>query len=224
MPYNAWLYDTFTDVAATNLTAHVADSGATWAKQTGVTGDFAISAGTRVRGISVLTGECYVASATPPSADYAVYANFRRITNSAFIGVIGRANSADQVKYGFYYDPTGSGAGWQLSKYDAAGGQTVLVSSAIAVDPLVNDRTYVMALWMRGTRIMGIIDGKPVASVSDATIAGPGKAGLVGFGTPVGDTDGNQIEDLWAVDIGAGFTRPSPKSPRPAPYKPGLPR
>ena len=189
--------DSFTGLNNTNLTARTGEVGATWAKQTGATGDLVISTSNRARMGSTMDSAEYYASGTPVSADYSVQVDFYCVAGpviaSNFIWVKGRASTTSYDYYKITYD--GNNQAWYLQKAD----DTVLGSSYSQV--LTTGVTYVAKLVMTGTTIEMYIDGVQRTTATDSTYTGTGKAGLGGFTESTNlDTEGIHWDNFIVTD------------------------
>jgi hypothetical protein len=202
----AW--DTFTDVTGTLLSAHTADSGATWnGPLSSMSGTAVITSADRLRGVSTTADGCYTTSAGTPSANCTVSCNIFAYTlsNHDFtdgVGLCARMTSAGNGYVAFYqpsYDE------WFLG-YLTGGTFTGL--GAPYPQSINTGQIYQIALQVTNNTIALIVGGTVAISVSDYTYTAAGHAGVYfqsAHLTPT-DTTGIQI-DNWQL-----WTGPAPPS------------
>ena len=188
----AFLTDTFTDTAGADLTTHTADSGATWSKASGATGSFVFTAANKVR-TPAAASAVYLASVTPPSADYKVEADLTPVTITAShnVGVALRLSGSGS---GYCVRYIGASAAWRLDRLSSGSG------TALATVPvtLVAGQTYRVRVTASGSTITAHVDGVQIASVTDGTHTAAGLAGMLGNGAAT-DTVGWHVDNLEAV-------------------------
>lgn len=184
--------DTFVGADGTLLSAHAADSGATWTRHGSSDGgsDWAI-ASNRIRATG--GGYCsYYTSPVPSSADYAVQADLVVLSLPAlyYTNVQGRVATAADTAYvlGFTDAP-----GFKLTKL-VAGAETTLGLEAIT--PV----TSLARLEMLGTSIKGFRDGVQKFSVTDGVITAAGRAGVTKFWDSTTSTS-IHLDNLMAEDF-----------------------
>jgi hypothetical protein len=189
--------DSFTGTAASNLTAHTGELGATWTTASG--------GGAGVPKLSTL-GRVYntgasssvtSASGTPASADYSVEADLtvRTLLAGTSAGVALRVHSANLYGYGLRYAVT-SGA-WQIVTYGASGtGATLVFQTAT----LTVGTTYHIKLVASGTTLTAFVDGTQILTGTDATSSTAGNAAVVFTGaTGASDTTGLHVDNFSAL-------------------------
>src|SRR5205085_6160611 len=89
--------DSMTGSDGTDLTAHIGEIGATWAKVTGITGVIKLTSN-RCKGDSPGIS-LYYASGDPASAEYDVEADIFAISNTDFPGIGGRVSTSAETGY-----------------------------------------------------------------------------------------------------------------------------
>ena len=168
--------DSFTGTAATLLTSHVGEIGATWAYQTGSSNTERISSLNRARRNGTGYSINYT-TATPPSANYSVDADLvvRSNLTGDMAGVIGRLNTATNTFYMARWEQADTS--WNLIKYTNG---TVTYLGYVSEQPLlVVNSTYRIRLTMTGTALTLYVNGILKASATDATLTAAGKAGIM---------------------------------------------
>lgn len=187
--------DTFTGSSGTNLTSHTGETGATWAKQTGATGDMIISDANRARCSPVSTRCAYYASGTPTDANYTVQATTYRFTSVSYLGVAGRMATGNTTRYVCTYEYPGGY--WELQAWNAGGTKTAL---GTYTQSLSNNTGYVITLTMNGTAIDCAIDGVSRIAVTDSSITAAGYAGVDAYDQTTNST-GYHLDTLTATGI-----------------------
>lgn len=201
--------DTFTDVDATNLTAHTptgANPGASWTTQGGVAGD-----------LQVRNNELWspTSSATPKKAtlnasgaygatDYTVAASMRFAADPGGVQanyVMARAPNGSHGGYKFGYNY--SGQRWELYRMGAAAdgsGDVLIGNTTTATYAAVASSTHTFSLQVSGTTITCKVDGtNAFAPVTDATF-GTGFGGVALNSTAInGITFGFYLDTLTIV-------------------------
>lgn len=177
---------------------------ASWTKVTGNTGDAVLTAANRLRASST-TAAAYYHSATPPSADYEVTADwyYANSAGTPAAGVIGRCDTGANTFYSARIFEVSSVPVLQLVKL-VAGTQTQLGSN-VAITTVAGN-TYPIKLRMSGTTIEAYFNGagSPDISVTDSSITAAGKAG-VRFGNTSTPSDAATYHlDNWSADTLAG--------------------
>lgn len=197
----AFLTDLFTDTNGVVLSAHTADSGGTWSKNSTLSGVLTINTN---RAYCSTTNACYFNTVGAPiSADYEVTATITVITNiNSNIGVCGRmATSANTMYYAFLSRVSTGGGTYtiQLSSY-VAGTPNSLGSYSITAPS--GDHT--IKLRMLADQISVDWDGVTrIGPVTDTAVTDAGKAGVRAT-TASSTTTGYHLADVTASDVPAG--------------------
>jgi hypothetical protein len=187
--------DTFTDTAATALTAHTGEVGATWTNQVGA-GSTVISSSNRLR----CNGAAHhYASGSPASADYDVQADFHCLTLTNVAGICGRSRTDVNTNYAATYNSTAATPCWELRK-TITGANTILASYN---ETLTASQTYVCKLEMRGSTLKVYIDGVERCSSSDGDITAAGFAGIRNISGSAGNLTGVHLDNYSAEDAPA---------------------
>lgn len=140
-----------------------------------------------LRGLSAGSSAIYAYDTAPDSADYTVSLEIQCGTtanlNGSYVGVVGRFNDSDPTYQAVYYAAryVGASAQYVLERFTLFGdGLTTLgtYSAGIAASA-----TVVLALRMVGDQIALLADGVPLIEVTDATISGAGKSGILAYNT-----------------------------------------
>lgn len=189
----------FTGTAFQELSAADAD----WSKQSGYTQDALIgSTGAYLINASAVDIAVYQHSATPPSANYSVWADIAKLSGnqSPRPGVCGRmATGADTFYYALYsHDLTNI----RLFKR-VAGSQTQLGSSYTYT---LTSTPAKLELVMNGDQIsVELNDASVIGPVTDTAITAAGKAGVYAFQMrETGVADAGSIDNFDAAAIGGG--------------------
>lgn len=167
----AFVNDTFTDTDSTIITSHTGETGATWVRQFGHTGDSYIQSNRLAYGSGVAV---HRASGTPASADYSVFGwlYVASTVSGSAAGAIARAQSGAGT---YYYGGYVQGAGWRLYKYIALSGTQL---GSTAAQTLTVGQTYLIELRVVGDQISLYVDGTlKVGPVTDTSITTAGSAG-----------------------------------------------
>jgi hypothetical protein len=185
--------DTFTDTNGINLTAHTGETGATWAKVTGVTGDFKIY-NNKTKGDSGGTS-LYYASGTPDTNEYDVEVDLHQITSNDYPGIGGRIDAAADDGYWVWLQF--DAATWSLVKR-VGGTETVLGSY---VQGFSNGSDHTLKLEIRTAAKKFFLDGVERISDSDNSITGVGKAGVRSANSDAGlSTTGRPFDNFTATN------------------------
>ena len=226
-----FLTETFTGTDGTLLSAHTSDSGHTWTQTNWYQGAVNVSTGeirsNTFRASSATqpaaqNGEAsYISNATPPSANYAVAADFiiGSTTVNDFVGVAARASTSggNLVGYLTIFNATQI-ALWKFLPTPTQLGSAVTVS-------LATSTTYRVAVEVNGTTVRGWVrrasDGFYLTSagtfqsgvayfstVTDTSITAAGSAAIGTRGTSAGI--GASIDNLTAGDPPAVTITPTP--------------
>jgi hypothetical protein len=168
--------DSFEDTSGTNLQSHTGETGATWTRHALAQWDalFSGNGGEVYSDVQAV----YYASGVAPGADYrtAARARFHSASEATvkYVFVTGRMDESASTMYMFGFVYAGVNR-WELKKM-VGGSETLLATSAS--DPPTAGGTQLIDLRMEGTLIQGFVDGAQVASATDGSIPGPGRAGL----------------------------------------------
>lgn len=200
--------DSFTDPTGTVLSNETPEVGTSWSRWVNDTITAYTTGANRLRKDNVGGGVGYYTAATPASADYKVEADVvvQSIATADHIGVIGRWDITATTGAGTYYNAryeTATNA-WQLIKVVNGTG----TSLGSFTQTLTGGATYRLGLDMSGSTIRLLVDGVQRISSTDASITGPGRAGVrlgaVGDTAPQGETTGLQL-DNFQVTPGTGL-------------------
>lgn len=188
--------DLFTDTDGTLLDAHTATDGGTWTKRAGSGATTLTINNNRVNSTSNASNAYYYHSGTPAAADYSVQGD---VTMSA--GTVVSPFVAGRMVTGTTtnYQLGRISGGWRIDKV-SAGTRTTIGTFSDAATP----SAVTMILRMTGTTIVGNIAGVDQISVTDAAIAGAGKAGCVCQSSDSGTT--RFLDNFSASDPASGFT------------------
>lgn len=195
--------DTFTDTAATLLSAHTPSGGGSWSQHASASATAAIdSTGGRAQTNSAGTSlnAAYLLSPTPPSADYSVFATIVRVstgTGNPACEVIGRGANGTGSTLTCYLAGHEINAGtqrWRLRKL-VNGSATTLSSTVTAT--LTQDQAYQVELRMAGTTVSLYVDGVLTITATDSDVTAAGLSGLRWF-----STDAYRVDTFSAVGPG----------------------
>lgn len=179
-----YIRDTFSgEAAGTNLSAHVGEQGATWAKNAFVSGDVRISSGRSIYHATGIDGSFYYASGAS-GADYRVSAKLDRLSThpTGIADVLARCSATTDTRYGARYSSITPGPGWSLYRVVRGTAAAIGVASGETI-PVGESR--VMTLEVSGTSITLYVDGVSRISATDSAITLAGFAG-VSLATVVG--------------------------------------
>ena len=168
-----FVQDSFTDSDATNLSSHTGETGATWAKISGFTGDVTIDNNELV---NITSEGGYYALGVAANADYEVSADYS-YANSSFhnFKVCGRVDTSTGDHYALHYSRSDSY--FRLQKHISGTTTTLATSSGQHNINAGVYRNHKLAL--SGTSLEGFKNGTTsVVSTTDSSITAAGKAGL----------------------------------------------
>jgi hypothetical protein len=196
----AFVADSFTGPDATALTAHTGETGATWTAATGQSGNVKLDNANGIRETTTTGAGVYLASGTPPSANYRVGATLRPLTQgggaSTHAGVVARWSTSAYTGYSGRYSE--SCTCWSIAKWVAAA-MTPLASSASEV--LVNGNNYDLELTANGSALTLKVNGVTKVTATDSSITAAGKAGVRLANSPQGNADGIHLDDFVAAGL-----------------------
>jgi hypothetical protein len=172
-----FLLDTFTDVDASNLTAHTPEIGGAWAKHPLAADNLLIASaapGSVYSDGGISNFSTYHNAATPPSANYSITATIKikSLPSGAFVVVQGRGSTTVDTAYKLLLTLTTL----QLTAVVAAASTTLQTYTLAGGDVLNIGDTKTITLTMTGTTITGSIGGVVQCSGTDSQIASAGKA------------------------------------------------
>ena len=203
-PYE-YAKDDFAGTAGAELSTTTMEIGGPWVRQTTFSGSNTLvlsNAGRVRRGTAGLV--VYYATATPPSADYAVEADFTILSllTTDPSRLAARTDTVAQTQYTMGVDPAGNVA---FSKF-VAGAGTGLLNVPFTWNV---GQTYKLRMEVEGSKIRGYVDGVRVDNdaITDTAIFSTGKAGLrMGGGSAPApsDTTGIHVDNFRVFPIGAG--------------------
>ena len=216
LPMTGWtavfVNDSFMDIAGTNLTSHTGETGATWTKVTGITGDTFIDSNNAAHGHAG-SDSLHYASGTPASADYDVQATFLgEYSDAGIIGIAGRLSTSAKTGYFAYWDH--SSHTWRLSLFNG-GTETILANDGAATF-YADGAPYTIVLKMRGTSIELWRNGSLYLSATDSRVNSAGKAGIYWKNSdwataPNYNTAGRSLDNFTATDASSGPRTRMPK-------------
>jgi len=185
--------DSFTDAAGTLLESHTGETGATWTKNSAFsTGSAAITAAGRLRGNAA--NGVYYESGVPASADYDVEADFYVASNAGGAGIIGRSSTTAATYY--YLDYIQSTGNWSLASLVNGS----IVQSVTFAQTLTLGQIYHLHLVMRGTAILGYINGVLRLQLTDSNISAAGRAGVY-FQESDTDSTGYHLDNFSGATV-----------------------
>lgn len=192
--------DTFTDTNAVLLENHTGETGATWAKITGLTGAFTINAN-RIYCSSVTAG--YYASGSPANADYDVTASiyFASTGNNGTLEILARQSTGAVTGYGLRLERVSSGGGTirlALMYWNAGSGTSIGTPNTYTITPAAAE-THTLKLTLRGTALTVLYDDTSVITATHSSISAAGKVGVRGA-TAYSTTTGWHVDSLTAAD------------------------
>jgi hypothetical protein len=191
----SFILDTFTDVDATVLSAHEADSQNVWTSLNA--NPEATIRSNRVRVNATQSGESYYRlNYQPPVADYTVSATLLLDSNTAERGgVVARIPLSG---LGGYEAELTSGASFGIVKLykrsATTGQQNLLLTHNLAFT--VADTPYELAIRVTGTTIEALFEGDVVLTTTDSEFADAGNPGLAGTGAAFGQGADVLLDDF----------------------------
>ena len=179
-------YDSMSGAMWQNLTDTSRTGGANWQSHPSSFGVFRIF---EDRAYCEVAGAVYH-KATPPSADYAVQAEYYQYTNPGTVGIAGRMSTSAVSYYMAYH----AGSTIVLAKM-VSGTLTIIDTAA---KPWVAGN-HTLRLEMVGTGLGVTYDGVLDITAVDGSITAAGKAGIRS-GSPTDARKGSQIGSFLAQD------------------------
>ena len=191
--------DTFTDTATTNLTAHTGELGATWTKQTGVTGNLVISNANRVRTTTADADVAYEASGVPATNEYDVECDFYCHTSIAGHYTILWGRKLTTAKTGYSAEIWVSEGSLNLCKF-VNGAQTILGSFSMS---LSDATSYHIKLEIRTAAKKVFVDGVERISSANDDLTDTGRGGIAVYCTTPAPTDstGTHFDNFVVTDL-----------------------
>lgn len=171
------LYDNFTDVNNTLLTAHTGEIGATWTKHGTGAGFIRINTNRIYNAGAQFDEAMYYGSGVPQTADYDVEGTvYVASTADSLISVMGRlSTSANTFYQAFHYkESSGPTNIWALGKRVAGVSTTLGTYTQV----LSAAQSYRVRLEMRGTTLRVYVDDVERISTIDSSITAVGRAGV----------------------------------------------
>lgn len=150
-----FVYDTFTDTDNVTIGSHTGETGATWTESSAgsnATLDPKIASNALVAGESSATNAIWLASGTPPSADYPVrgYVETASGLRAGYLGICGRFIGASGNGYALGIEfSTGNVACFRFDSGGAYIEATKALGGGIGAD------TYMLLLEFSGTTVTG---------------------------------------------------------------------
>jgi hypothetical protein len=192
--------DSMAGTTGATLQSRSGETAASWTKHAVSGTDAVLTAAGRVRKSGTSVTALYYASATPASADHTVEADVHvasHLTGDS-IGIVGRLDTSNS--FGTYY----------LARYEQSNGLWSLFSVVNGgwsylgggLQTLTAGGTYRLALDMKGTTIRMLVAGVQIVSVTDSSISGAGRGGiLLGAAgtTTVTDSAGYHLDNFRAT-------------------------
>ena len=186
------LFDTFAGSAG-NLSAHISDSGNTWAKTASGTyaADININGGRAIGN----NGSLYNANWEPVDADYDVVASvhFNTVLSQQFF-LQGRIDVSNTNRYAALVDALNGR--FSVHRFSSGTGTTL----SFVAQTWTAGQTYDVKLEMRGTSIKAYLDGVLKVTVTDSTITAKGRVGLRWTNANSTTTTGIVLSDMYADD------------------------
>lgn len=181
-------FDSFDGVNGTNLSAHIADTGETWAALEGsqVLIDGAI------RGSS--SPSTYMSSYEPQAADYDIVAHIfvKTLVGSQNINVLFRMLDSANYYTMSWIDPA-----WVIGKRVANAFSNIV----FAAGTLVAGETYELKMEVRGTTFTMYVDGVQVLQATNNQLTAAGHPGYRGSGSVPSDTTGIHLLDIELIEL-----------------------
>ena len=190
---------TFTGTA---LTDELSVADANWTKITGHTPNMLIGAtGAYVIYPGAGDSAAYRHTATPPSANYSVFADIWKPNSGSpnpSMGIIGRASSSTQTYYLLQYRHSTT----SLELFKLVSGASTQLGSTYTMT--LTSTPVSLELRMNGTAIEGYTDGVQRITVTDSDISAAGYAGILGLNMrETGVADVGAIDNFSAEGIAA---------------------
>ena len=172
----AWsMIDYFTDATDNvNLTAHTADSGATWTKTTGFADNILLHAG-EAYGSGASNFARYYNNATPPSANYRVVLTVDVKTNIGYAAAMIRCSNSNQAAYLAYLD---AAAGTVSVQTTNTSGTVTALGSTYTISGGLSTGTHTLEINASGTTINAVLDGVTVVTTTDSSVTQANKPGM----------------------------------------------
>jgi hypothetical protein len=195
------LLDTFSgEASVVALSSHVSDSGHSWTALPVATVTQALVSTTGAvynEGASSLYVAAYMASWSPPAADYEVTATVRVVTTAGRFGLMARASGSSDATSTYYLGLINTQFGqWQLWK--VVNGGYAALGSADSATLATNDT---LTLRVEGSSISIKKNGTTVLGpFTDSGITGAGKAGIWGSGA-MSATTGLHYDQVQASEL-----------------------
>lgn len=188
--------DSFNDTASTALTSHTGDTGETYTKASGMTGNMIISStGDQIQGSGAIDDGHYT-SFVPSTAEYDITLSLsNNPTGFVTCGINGRQDTAANTRYwGFWH---GSNARWELRRIVAGASTTLATAATNSPEGTTGDfkmeiRDATKKLFWGATELL---------SDTDNTITAAGRPGLIG-----GDSSSCRATTLVVTDVSTGVT------------------
>lgn len=176
-----FVQDSFTDSDTTNLSSHTGETGATWAKLTGYSGNLYINGNVLENEDGSDAEAVYYASGSPAGTDYDVEAKYTWVTSQLCDWrICGRIDTSNGNYYSFYYR-RGSNT-YRLTK--RVSGTTTTLASASGSSP--SSGTWLtLRLNLNGDALEGFEGASSVLSTTDSSITAAGKVGVAATSTGI---------------------------------------
>jgi len=193
---NPFVQDVFSDIAGTDLSAHVGAIGATWTRHpnANATATYVITDSERVRPSGTGGVEnVFIASGQSLSDDYSVHADYYQLSYTADFGIIGRVQPSALTFYMARIQPGSN----QVQLYKCVAGSFTSLGTSAYADP-GNGTTKHIELRMLANKISVVVAGTVVIDVTDNSIP---SGRLSGFRSAavLTDTTGLHIDNFYTV-------------------------
>lgn len=188
---STFVNDTFTGgTDGDDLTTHTGETGATWAKVTGVTGKIEIRAGRAggdAGGFSL-----YYASGSPTTAEYDVQADIVYLTDVDEVWICGRVDTSAHTCYCGGWDNT-------INQYNLLKIVSGTVTS-LGTYAGTSAENHTVKLQIRDAAKKLFVDGVEQISSADNAITAAGKAGIRYDNSDWGAGTGRMIDNFTATN------------------------
>lgn len=194
-----FVFDTFTGVDGTTLSAHTGEVGATWTKHPTSGADTMELESNKVRVSGSAAPVLYYASGLPPTAEYAVEATVSEATDeTGTMGVAGRVDTVANTHYTARYESNLEQ--WELYKFVA--GAATLLGSYVGDDPTSGPK--LLRLVLRDALKEVYVEGVQRITSIDNVVTAAGRAGARGGLGSTGPGANLRLDTFSAFDLVVG--------------------